>query len=199
MNALPIDRNVKSSPTRFMDFSRTTSARPSASMSMKGAWKSCSGSATRAGSAPHSARTLTTWRADRGQPRISTSSPTTLLSAGSFSGLASTRCFEYSEISITAEGAIHADGEEIGRLELARFDPKQLKREGATLLAARGKPMDGPPPAVMQGALEGSNVNVVRGVVDLVKVSRTYESLLRVIEGYSEINNRAARDIGRAK
>jgi flagellar basal-body rod protein FlgF len=103
------------------------------------------------------------------------------------------------QISITAEGAIIADGDEIGRLELARFDAKQLKREGATLLSARGKPAEGPAPQVMQGALEGSNVNVVRGVVDLVKVSRTYESLLRIIEGYSEINSRAARDIGGPK
>ncbi len=102
-------------------------------------------------------------------------------------------------LGITAEGAVTADGEELGRLELARFDAGQLSREGATLLIARGKPTDGPPPTVVQGALEGSNVNVVRGVVDLVKVSRTYESLLRVIEGYSEINNRAARDLGRSR
>jgi flagellar basal-body rod protein FlgF len=103
------------------------------------------------------------------------------------------------QISIAADGAVSADGEEIGRFELVRFDAKQLKREGATLLAARGKPVDGPPPQLVQGALEGSNVNVVRGVVDLVRVSRTYESLMRVIEGYSAINNRAARDIGGPK
>ena len=51
----------------------------------------------------------------------------------------------------------------------------------------------------MQGALEGSNVNVVRGVVDLVKVSRSYETLLRLIEGYSNVESRAARELGGPK
>jgi flagellar basal body rod protein FlgG len=47
--------------------------------------------------------------------------------------------------------------------------------------------------------LEASNVNVVRGVVDLVKVSRTYESLMRVIKGYHDVESRAARDLGGPK
>ena len=104
-----------------------------------------------------------------------------------------------SAIAITAEGAISADGVEVGRLELVRFAPGALSREGATLMAARGQPLAGEPPRVIQGALEGSNVNVVRGVVDLVKVSRTYESLLRLIEGYHQVESRAARDLGGPK
>jgi flagellar basal-body rod protein FlgF len=103
------------------------------------------------------------------------------------------------QISFTADGAVLADGAEVGRLELVRFAAGALRREGATLLAATGKPDAGPPPEVVQGALEGSNVNVVRGVVDLVRVSRTYESLLRIIEGYSAVESRAARDIGGPK
>ncbi len=104
-----------------------------------------------------------------------------------------------SQIAFTADGAVLADGGELGRLELVRFAPAAMSREGATLLAAGGKPIDAPLPQITQGALEGSNVNIIRGIVDLVKVSRTYESLLRVIEGYSEIESRAARDIGGPK
>lgn len=51
-------------------------------------------------------------------------------------------------------------------------------------------------PRVMAGTLEGSNVNVVRSMVDLVKISRTYEALTRMIEGYKAIDERTARDIG---
>ena len=43
------------------------------------------------------------------------------------------------------------------------------------------------------------NVNVIRGVVDLVKVSRTYESLMRMIQGYHDVESRAARDLGTPK
>ena len=50
-----------------------------------------------------------------------------------------------------------------------------------------------------EGALEGSNVNVVRSVVDLVRVNRTYQALTRMIDGYKEVENRAARSLGGPK
>ena len=49
------------------------------------------------------------------------------------------------------------------------------------------------------GVLESSNVNIVRGVVDLVKVSRTYESLMKMIQGYHDVESRAARELGGPK
>jgi flagellar basal-body rod protein FlgF len=102
-------------------------------------------------------------------------------------------------VSIAEDGTVATELGPVGQLELARFDGAQLSRDGATLYIARGKPVAGEPPRVLQGTLEGSNVNVVRGVVDLVEVSRTYESLLRVIEGFKAIESRAARDIGGPK
>ncbi len=103
------------------------------------------------------------------------------------------------QLLIGADGSIATEAGPIGQLELVRFDQSQLTRDGSTLVAARGAPIAGPPPGVLQGTLEGSNVNVVRGVVELVQVSRTYESLLRVIEGFQTIESRAARDIGGPK
>ncbi len=103
------------------------------------------------------------------------------------------------QIMIGENGSVSADGAEIGRLDLARFEPGAMRREGSTLMSARGPRLDGDPPRVLQGAIEGSNVNIVRGVVDLVKVSRTYESLLRLIEGFNQVESRAARDLGGPK
>ena len=102
-------------------------------------------------------------------------------------------------VAVGPDGMITADNEEIGQLELVRFAPAQLTREGASLFAARGTPVAGDPPRVQSGMLESSNVNVVRGVVDLVKVSRTYESLMRVIQGYHDVESRAARELGGPK
>ncbi len=104
-----------------------------------------------------------------------------------------------SQLLIGADGSVATEAGPIGQLELVRFAEAQLTRDGATLVAARGAPIAGPPPSVLQGTLEGSNVNIVRGVVELVQVSRTYESLLRVIEGFQTIESRAARDIGGPK
>lgn len=102
-------------------------------------------------------------------------------------------------VAVATDGTVSADGTVVGQLELARFAPAQLAREGDSLLRATGAPQPGEAPLVRSGMLESSNVNVVRGVVDLVKVSRTYESLMRVIQGYHDVESRAARDLGGPK
>ena len=102
-------------------------------------------------------------------------------------------------VGVAADGTVSADGTAIGKLELARFAPAQMKREGGSLFSATGRALAGDAPRVRAGVLESSNVNVVRGVVDLVKVSRTYESLMRVIQGYHDIESRAARELGTPK
>jgi flagellar basal-body rod protein FlgF len=100
-------------------------------------------------------------------------------------------------VAIGHDGTVSADGVEVGKLELTTFAEGDLKREGDTLFSARtsGKPA-GPEVQVMAGAVEGANFDVVRGVVDLIKVSRTYEALHRAIETYRDIDSRTARDIG---
>lgn len=103
-------------------------------------------------------------------------------------------------VAIDANGNVSADGATVGQLELTKFAPSQLKREGATLYVASGAPQaGGAPVSVRSGTLEQSNVNVVRGVVDLVKTSRTYESLMQVIQGYHDVEDRAARELGAPK
>jgi flagellar basal-body rod protein FlgF len=114
-------------------------------------------------------------------------------------GAAITIPAEAKSIAVATDGTVSADGEELGKLELVRFASSQLKREGGTLFTAKGKPEAGDPPVVRSGMLESSNVNVVRGVVDLVKVSRSYESLMRIIQGYHDVESRAARELGGPK
>lgn len=103
------------------------------------------------------------------------------------------------QVAVAIDGTVSADGTQIGKLELVRFAPNQMKREGGSLFSATGGRIGGDPPKVRSGMLESSNVNVVRGVVDLVKVSRTYESLMRIIQGYHDVESRAARELGAPK
>lgn len=102
-------------------------------------------------------------------------------------------------IQVSADGTVFADEVSVGKLEIMKFAQNQLERQGGSLYLARGAPQAGDPPKVRQGMLEVSNVNVVHGVVDLVKVSRTYESLMRVIQGYHDVESRAARELGGPK
>lgn len=106
---------------------------------------------------------------------------------------------EATNIAIGVDGTVSADGQQLGQIELARFAPNQMKREGGTLYSATGGQSKGDLPKLHAGVLESSNVNVVRGVVDLVKVSRTYESLMKMIQGYHDVESRAARELGGPK
>ncbi len=103
------------------------------------------------------------------------------------------------KLSVAPDGTVSGDGQTLGKLELAKFPTQSMKREGGTLYATSATPLTGAAPQVRSGMLEASNVNAVRGVVDLVKTSRNYESLMRIIQGFSEIESRAARDLGGPK
>jgi flagellar basal-body rod protein FlgF len=102
-------------------------------------------------------------------------------------------------IGVGIDGTVSADGTALGQIELVRFAPTQVKREGGTLFSATGRPIAGDLPKVRSGMLEASNVNVVRGVVDLVKLSRTYDALMRMIQNYHDVEGRAARELGTPK
>jgi len=120
--------------------------------------------------------------------------------ARSSSGGAITVPTDAATIAIDAKGTVTADGEEVGQLALARVASTDLIREGADLFGAKrtGGAVDAST-EVVSGALEGSNVNVVRGVVDLVQVSRTYEALMSMIEAYKAVDDRTARSLGGPK
>ncbi len=103
------------------------------------------------------------------------------------------------ELHIEGDGSLVADGNPVGQIEVAQFAPGGLQRAGQNLFvaAAGARPLGGrEQPEIMSGTLEGANFEVVRGVIDLVKISRVYEALHRMVESYKQIDERTARDIG---
>jgi flagellar basal-body rod protein FlgF len=100
-------------------------------------------------------------------------------------------------LAIGSDGTVEAAGQAIGQLQISRFDPTALQRAGGAMFTATGKPLSGgPAPELVPGAIEGANFNVVRGIVDMVRISRSYESLHRMIESYRDMDDRTARAIG---
>ncbi len=102
------------------------------------------------------------------------------------------------QVTVGADGTVYADDQKIGALELARFAPGNAVHEGAAMYAAApgAQAQMGPMPQVIAGAVEQGNFNVVRGVIDLVKISRTYDALHRMIESYKQIDQRTATSVG---
>ncbi len=98
-------------------------------------------------------------------------------------------------VSVT-RGQNQAVPEELGRLELARFvNPAGLLTQGENLYtptAASGEPIVGFPQdegmgRLVQGTLEGSNVEVVQEMVDMITAMRAYEINSKAIKNSEEM------------
>jgi len=102
-------------------------------------------------------------------------------------------------------GSGKAQPEELGRIELARFvNPAGLMAQGENLYtptaasgeAVVGYPQDDGMGRLVQGSLEGSNVEVVQEMVDMITAMRAYEINSKAIkngENMLEIANNLVR------
>lgn len=82
-------------------------------------------------------------------------------------------------VTISAEGAIRQDGVAAGRLRVATFaTPSGLERIGSNLWKATDETPGAPDTVkIASGFLEGSNVNAVLELTQMIEISRTYESV----------------------
>lgn len=109
------------------------------------------------------------------------------------------------EVIIDSNGTVMVRGVEAGAapIEVALLstfefpDPSSLKKVGGTLF----KVVDGTVPSasesgrLLQGALEGSNVNPVEEMVQMVQVMRLYEAAQKAIQTADEIQAKSANEI----
>ena len=91
-------------------------------------------------------------------------------------------------ITISPQGAVYANGLQVGQLELAQFNnPQVLRRAGGSLFTG---PASQPPPAgtvqVQQGYREGSNVQIVNEMVSMMLGMRYYEAAQRAMTSMSD-------------
>ncbi len=107
-----------------------------------------------------------------------------------------------SNISVSADGRVMANGVEVGRLKIVKF-PKGVKpvRLSGTLfvLPPGTTPQTVNKPVLRGGYLEGSNVNVVKEMVGVVDALRTYETSQRIMISVDEATDRAINEVGEVK
>ncbi|ALI54045.1 flagellar basal-body rod protein FlgG [Celeribacter marinus] len=107
-----------------------------------------------------------------------------------------------SEINVSADGIVsvklagETQPQEVGQLTLANFaNPRGLQPVGETFAVetpASGAPIEGAPlnggfGKLVQGYLEGSNVNVVQQLVDMIETQRAYEVSSKSISSVDEM------------
>jgi flagellar basal-body rod protein FlgG len=102
--------------------------------------------------------------------------------------------------SVDTSGRILVGGQEVDRLRIVNPDPTTLLREGGSLFAL--KPIAGQPPLaegveIRQGFLEGSNVDPVASLVQIMASLRASEAYQKVIHALDLTLGQAANDLGR--
>ena len=96
-------------------------------------------------------------------------------------------------ITITSNGAILQNNAEVARLAIAAFDtPGALEKRGGNMFAATDEqPRDAEGLRVEQGFLEGSNVQAISELTDMIAVSRAYQSVARLINNQNSMREEA--------
>jgi flagellar basal-body rod protein FlgG len=113
-------------------------------------------------------------------------------------------------ITIGSDGTVSAQvpgqnaPSQLGQIETARFvNSAGLEAVGGNLLietAASGAPQTGAPGEegrglIRSGALEGSNVNVVQELVDMIETQRAYEVNSKMIQASDEMMRNANQQL----
>lgn len=79
-------------------------------------------------------------------------------------------------ISVAADGTISADGRLLGQIGLVRpTEPSAMTREDGVLFAADSGTQPAENARIVQGFLEGSNVDPVLSIARMIEVQRAYE------------------------
>lgn len=104
------------------------------------------------------------------------------------------------KVSISANGTISCDGVISGKLSLVAFAPgtKLINHGGSEFGAPAGSELPASQTSLQQGALEGSNVSPMEGVVQLITAQRAAESMrhaLTLIDG--EMDRSTVQDLAR--
>lgn len=105
------------------------------------------------------------------------------------------------KLTISLEGDIFTKDGALGRLSIVEFkDKHSVKKEGNSLFISPDElnlNRDSVKTTAHQGFLEGSNVNAVEEMSELIKAHRHFESIQKAINTYDSMSNKSANEIGK--
>jgi flagellar basal-body rod protein FlgF len=94
--------------------------------------------------------------------------------------------------SVARDGTLSNEAGPFGRLQLVEFaSPRLLQREADGLFAAQEEPLPAEGSKVVQGMLEGSNVQAIHELTRMMEAVRAFQGAQRMIEAHHEGKRRA--------
>jgi len=86
---------------------------------------------------------------------------------------------------------------------IAKVDYVAIKPQGDNIFITKNTEelpiVDDAKEYIMQGALESSNVNIVKSMTSLITAHRSYEQMSKLMSSIDEINTKAASEVGNVK
>ncbi len=102
------------------------------------------------------------------------------------------------ELTIARDGTISGALGPIAQIAVVDFDdPYQLKALGGSLYETDQRPQPVDNAAIVQGMIEGSNVEPIVEMTKLTTLARSYQSTQRLIENDHDLRRRTIRALGR--
>lgn len=108
-----------------------------------------------------------------------------------------------SRITINNSGEVFSNGTSLGQISVVLPEKKEfLRKEDSSLFTIvdsmpNNLIRDNNHTIVQQGFIEGSNVNAVQEMSELIKAHRQFDHLQKAIQSYDSINNKAINDLMR--
>ncbi|MBJ7483738.1 flagellar basal-body rod protein FlgF [Brevundimonas sp.] len=105
------------------------------------------------------------------------------------------------QVTVGDDGTISQGGLLVGKLSLARFETlSALSKDGDGLYRNRSNadPIEAAGAKIHQGSLEGSNVNPLIEITNMIEISRAYERVSKMIENVNDLSRRSVERLGRS-
>jgi len=94
---------------------------------------------------------------------------------------------EDTDISIARDGTVSTNNGDLGRLKIVKFEnPQQLRRSAGGVFSSQTPPQDVTAPNLVQGMLEGANVQPIFEMAKMIDIQRTYDGVRNFIEREDE-------------
>ncbi|QUH19080.1 flagellar hook-basal body protein [Alkaliphilus sp. B6464] len=105
------------------------------------------------------------------------------------------------DFQLGTRGQVIANGQVVDQFDMINVsNVNNLDKHGQSYYVVREglqieeTPFEG---EILQGFLEGSNINPINEMINMINIMRSYESSNRVVKAYDDILQRAANDVGK--
>lgn len=99
---------------------------------------------------------------------------------------------------VNNKGEVIQNGQAVNKLQIKTFkNTENLRKLGNNLIKVEGQPEEAEfKGEILQGFLEGSNVNPIREMVNMITVMRSYEANQKVLSTHDQTLGKAVNEVG---